>query len=644
MNNHYLLLLLLFFPSFLNAQDYHTSDISVAEAQSALHRMQFRPNANTGNYDVKYHRLELEVDPSVAFISGDVTTYFEAKSNLDQVVFDLAANMTVSQVLQRGNPLVFTQNSNDEVVITLSEEQNLGVLDSLTISYSGNPVSSGFGSFEVNTHAGKPVLWTLSEPYGAKGWWPCKQDLIDKIDSIDVYITTPLTNPDGDTYVAVSNGLEQSQIINTGSKTTHFKHNYPIPAYLVAMAVTNYTVYSDTVSNNGRPFEIVNYVYPENLATVQAQTPVTVDVMDLYSTLFGEYPYADEKYGHAQFGWSGGMEHTTVSFMGSFGRNLIAHELGHHWFGNKVTCGSWKDIWLNEGFATYMSGLVVENLDGDASFKNWKQQMLNSITSAPDGAVFLKDTDTLSVNRIFNQRLSYNKGAMLLHMLRKKLGDAHFFQGLKNYLNHPDHAFGYARSEDFMAIMEQTSSVDLSGFFDDWLYGEGYPSFNLEWSQATPNEIRLTLEQLQSHESVSFFEVDLPVRLVGTEGEILDLILDHTLNGEVFIKTVNFQVAEVLINPEYDIISKNNTTVLSTDKSFLNIDIVFYPNPVSERLTIKKPDDLSIDEVRIYNALGQLMSTSVGHSTIDVSMLSSGLFFVELRTNKGRINKSLLKN
>ncbi|WP_163515244.1 M1 family aminopeptidase [Gelidibacter japonicus] len=644
MNNHYLLLLFLFFPSFLNAQDYHISDISVAEAQSALHRMQFRPNANTGNYDVKYHRLELEVDPSVAFISGDVTTYFEAKSNLDQVVFDLAANMTVSQVLQRGNPLVFTQNSNDEVVIALSEEQNLGVLDSLTISYSGNPVSSGFGSFEVNTHAGKPVLWTLSEPYGAKGWWPCKQDLIDKIDSIDVYITTPLTNPDGDTYVAVSNGLEQSQIINTGSKTTHFKHNYPIPAYLVAMAVTNYTVYSDTVSNNGRPFEIVNYVYPENLATVQAQTPVTVDVMNLYSTLFGEYPYADEKYGHAQFGWSGGMEHTTVSFMGSFGRNLIAHELGHHWFGNKVTCGSWKDIWLNEGFATYMSGLVVENLDGDASFKNWKQQMLNSITSAPDGAVFLKDTDTLSVNRIFNQRLSYNKGAMLLHMLRKKLGDAHFFQGLKNYLNHPDHAFGYARSEDFMAIMEQTSSVDLSGFFDDWLYGEGYPSFNLEWSQATPTEIRLTLEQLQSHASVSFFEVDLPVRLVGTEGEILDLILDHTLNGEVFIKTVNFQVAEVLINPEYDIISKNNTTVLSTDKSFLNMDIVFYPNPVSERLTIKKPDVLSIDEVRIYNALGQLMSTSVGHSTIDVTMLSSGLFFVELRTNMGRINKSLLKN
>lgn len=644
MNNHYLLLLLLFFPSFLNAQDYHTSDISVAEAQSALHRMQFRPNANTGNYDVKYHRLELEVDPSVAFISGDVTTYFEAKSNLDQVVFDLAANMTVSQVLQRGNPLVFTQNSNDEVVITLSEEQNLGVLDSLTISYSGNPVSSGFGSFEVNTHAGKPVLWTLSEPYGAKGWWPCKQDLIDKIDSIDVYITTPLTNPDGDTYVAVSNGLEQSQIINTGSKTTHFKHNYPIPAYLVAMAVTNYTVYSDTVSNNGRPFEIVNYVYPENLATVQAQTPVTVDVMNLYSTLFGEYPYADEKYGHAQFGWSGGMEHTTVSFMGSFGRNLIAHELGHHWFGNKVTCGSWKDIWLNEGFATYMSGLVVENLDGDASFKNWKQQMLNSITSAPDGAVFLKDTDTLSVNRIFNQRLSYNKGAMLLHMLRKKLGDAHFFQGLKNYLNHPDHAFGYARSEDFMAIMEQTSSVDLSGFFDDWLYGEGYPSFNLEWSQATPTEIRLTLEQLQSHASVSFFEVDLPVRLVGTEGEILDLILHHTINGEIFIKTVNFQVADVLINPEYDIISKNNKTVLSTDKSFLNMDIVFYPNPVSERLTIKKPDVLSIDEVRIYNALGQLMSTSVGHSTIDVTMLSSGLFFVELRTNMGRINKSLLKN
>lgn len=639
-----LIFLFLFISSFFYAQDYEAGTIREAEVKSALNKMQFRPNANTGNYDVRYHRLELEVDPAVAYISGAVTTYFEAISPVTQIVFDLAAQMTVSQVLQRGNPLVFSQNRNDEVVITLTQEQAVGVLDSLTIRYAGNPISSGFGSFEVSTHAGKPVLWTLSEPYGAKGWWPCKQDLIDKVDSIDVYITAPITNLDGDDYVAVSNGLEQSQIINGTTKTTHFKHSYPIPAYLVAIAVSNYAIYSDTVANNGKPFEIINYVYPEHLTTVQAQTPVTVDIMNLYSSLFGEYPYADEKYGHAQFGWNGGMEHTTVSFMGSFERTLIAHELGHQWFGNKVTCGSWKDIWLNEGFATYMSGLVVENLDGDVPFKNWKQQMVTSITSAPGGAVFLTDTDTLSVNRIFDPRLSYNKGAMILHMLRKKLGDLQFYQGLRNYLNHPDHAFGYAKSEDFIEIMQTTSGEDLSEFFEDWLYGEGYPSFNLEWWQVTPSEIVFVLEQTSSHASVSFFEVQLPIRLVGTAGETLDLILDHTANQENFIRNVHFTVAEVLINPEFDIISKNNTVVLSTENPLLKLEVQLYPNPVNQTLHIKKPDFLTVHQICIYNTLGQLISTSVWKPSIDVSSLASGLFFVELQTNKGSINKSLLKN
>lgn len=637
-----LLFLLVF--SFFYAQNDQLNRLREAEAKSALNRLQFRSNANTGNYDVKYNRLALEVNPAVAEISGEVTTYFEATSVLSQITFDLAGNMTVSEVLQRGNPLAFSQNSNDEVVIVLPTEQNSGVLDSLTIRYSGNPVSSGFGSFEVNRHNGKPVLWTLSEPYGAKGWWPCKQDLIDKIDSIDVFITAPLTNPDGDLYVAVSNGLEQSQVVNGTNKTTHFKHTYPIPAYLVAIAVTNYAVYSHTVANNGNPFEIVNYVYPENLSAIQTATPITVDIMNLYSTLFGEYPFADEKYGHAQFGWGGGMEHTTVSFMGSFGRNLIAHELAHQWFGNKVTCGSWKDIWLNEGFATYLSGLVVENLDENTPFKTWKQQTINSIASVSDGAVYIKDADTLNVNRVFNSRLSYNKGAMVLHMLRKKLGDTDFFKGLKTYLNHPDHAYGYAKTEDFSAIMESVSNQDLTEFFEDWIYGEGYPSFDLQWYQPNPTEIKFNLKQTQSHPSVSFFETLLPVRLIGTLGETMDVVLDHTLNQQNFIKSLNFKVAQVVINPEFDVISKNNAVVLSEDEPNLFAEVMLYPNPTSHSITIKKPDHIIVDYIHIYNMLGQLVYTSGWTASIDVSSFSSGLFFIELQTNYGRLNKSLLKN
>ncbi|MCB0464960.1 MAG: M1 family metallopeptidase, partial [Aequorivita sp.] len=481
-----LLLPFLFLISFASlSQNFRTDDISEAEAKAATGLFTTQRNMNTGNYDVKYARLELNVDPTQPFISGKVTSHFEAKENMNAITFELVNNMTVSQVTQRGTPLSFTQNNNDEVVITLPQMQNQGVLDSLSISYSGNPISSGFGSFEVDTHNGDPVMWTLSEPFGAKAWWPCKQDLIDKIDMIDVYITTPRFNPSNEEYVAVSNGLELSQTINGSNKTTHYRHQHPIPAYLVAIAVTNYSVYTNMVPNNGNPFPIINYVYPEYLSTAQTQTPVTVDIMNLYTDLFEEYPFADEKYGHAQFGWGGGMEHTTVSFMGGLSRGLIAHELGHQWFGDKVTCGSWQDIWLNESFATYLAGMVIENFDGEASFRSWKQDQISSTTQETDGSVYIPAQDTTSVNRIFSSRLSYNKGSMVLHMLRKKLGDAVFFQGLKDYLDDPALAYGYAKTPDLIRNMENASGEDLSEFFNDWIYGQGYPRYTIFWNQLT---------------------------------------------------------------------------------------------------------------------------------------------------------------
>ncbi|PNQ74684.1 peptidase M1 [Hanstruepera neustonica] len=625
--------------------DRELTSISEAEAKAAMRRMSqnYSRNMNTGNYDIKYHRLEFDIDPSQASISGQVTTYFEAKENLSQVTFELTDNMIVSEVLQRGSSLSFSQNADDEVVITLPQTQNLGVLDSLTISYSGNPISSGFGSFAQTTHSGDPIIWTLSEPYGAKGWWPCKQDLIDKIDSIDVYLTTPTLNPSNEEYIAVSNGVELSQIIDGDSKTTRYKHRYPIPAYLVAIAVTNYEVYSHTVPNNGNPFEIVNYVYPENLASAQASTPVTVDIMNLFSNLFEEYPYANEKYGHAQFGWGGGMEHTTVSFMGGFSRGLIAHELAHQWFGNKITCGSWKDIWLNEGFATYLSGLVIEDFDGNGAFRNWKEQRISSITSSPSGAVYLSDADTTSVNRIFSSRLSYNKGAMVLHMLRKKIGDAQFYQGMQDYLATPELAFAYAKTPDYQTKMEAASGEDLTEFFNDWVYNQGYPSYTIDVSPASGNQVLIQINQTQSDASVDFFEAPVPIRLVGTGGENLDLVLNNSFDGETFLETVNFEVSNVLFDPEFDIISKNNNITLSISDYELDQALIIYPNPTESYITIQKPEKVTISNVEVYNTLGQKVLSLDSPSIIMVDTLSDGLYFLKLYTNKGVIVKRVVK-
>ncbi|MCK4562841.1 MAG: peptidase M1, partial [Flavobacteriaceae bacterium] len=328
MKYNLLYILILFYTFSFSQKVENTSgdnllEIIQAEQKNAANKIAFKTNPNTTNYDLKYHRLEWQVDPAIAFINGVVTSYFKATDDLNNITFDLANNMTVSNVSQRNINLSFSQNSSDELIITLPNTQNSGVLDSLTITYSGNPISSGFGSFEINTHGSSnaPVLWTLSEPYGAKGWWPCKQDLIDKVDSIDIFITHPKQ------YKAASNGLLKSEIVLGNNTTTHWKHKYPIPAYLIAIAVTDYSVYNDHV--NIGDFDVVNYVYPETLQATKNATAITPNIMDLYGNLFELYPFADEKYGHAEFGWGGGMEHTTMTFMGGWSRGLIAHELAH---------------------------------------------------------------------------------------------------------------------------------------------------------------------------------------------------------------------------------------------------------------------------------------------------------------------------
>ncbi|WP_026451238.1 M1 family aminopeptidase [Aequorivita capsosiphonis] len=636
------ILILISFISF--SQNFRTNDISEAEAKAASGLFTTARNMNTDNYDIKYARLELDVDPTQAFISGKVTSHFEAKENMNSVTFELVNNMTVSEVLQRGNSLSFTQNNDDEVVITLPQMQNQGVLDSLSISYSGNPISSGFGSFEIDTHNGRPVMWTLSEPFGAKAWWPCKQDLTDKTDLIDVYITSPRFNQFNEEYIAVSNGLELSQTINGTNKTTHYRHGHPIPAYLVAIAVTNYSVYSHTVANNGNPFDIVNYIYPEDLSYAQTRTPVTVDIINLFADKFEPYPYANEKYGHAQFGWGGGMEHTTVSFMGSLGRGLIAHELGHQWFGDKVTCGSWRDVWLNEGFATYMDGMVVENLDGESDFRSWKENQIYYTTQYPDGSVYIPAQDSTSVSRIFSSRLSYDKASMVIHMLRKKLGDTVFFQGLKDYLNDPLLSYGYAKTPDLIRNMEAASGEDLTEFFNDWIYGEGYPSFTIEWNPGNTGQINVEISQTQSHSSVSYFEVPVPLRFNGTQGETLDLVFDNTSNNQTFEADVPFTVQSVQFDPEYDIISKNNQVVLGTNDLFFDQQLILYPSPTSGLINLQKPKALQVDSIRIFNALGQLLYSEKYSETVDVSKFAKGILFFQVETSGGVINKTIMKN
>lgn len=609
-----------------------------SEAKSAMARMNFVANPNTQNYDVTYHELDLSVDPAVSYIEGVVTTTFTALENMDQVIFDFDDAMVVNWITQDGVEIAFSQNANDELIIELQNPITAGSSGEVVISYQGNPQSSGFGSFEASSHNGTPVMWTLSEPYGAKAWWPCKQDLNDKIDNVDIIITAPSQ------YTSVSNGIIVEEQIVGANKETHWQHNYRIPAYLIAFAVTNYEKYTHMAGSDFTPFPIDNYVYPESLNSAQSSTPVTVDIMDFFENTFEPYPFNDEKYGHAQFGWGGGMEHTTISFMGGFSRGLIAHELAHQWFGDKVTCGSWQDIWLNEGFATYLTGMTVEHLDGEQSFKNWRMANIANITSFPGGSVYVPASDTLSVNRVFSSRLSYNKGGMVMHMLRKKLGDENFLNGVQAYLSDPDLAYDYAKTPDLKLHLETASGMDLNEFFQDWVYGEGYPIYTVEWNQ-TDGNLNVDLLQAQSHPSVSFFEAPVEIRAIGSSGEEETFVLDHNVNNQFFILPVDFEVISVEFDPDYHLISANNSVILGTEAFELAENIILYPNPSSDKIKISSPDALKILKYSIYNSAGKAVLKNIvfpQEGTIDISSFSAGVYFLKLKSADGNLVKNFV--
>ena len=612
-------------------------DIVHYERKAASQKINFVPNPNTNNYDITYHKLEFTVDPAVYFISGKVTTTYTALADMSTVTFDLTNDLTVSSVLQNGLNLSYIQNSNNELVINLPSIQLSGTNATVEINYSGTPPGDNSGGFTTSTHNDIPILWTLSEPFNAMNWWPCKQDLNDKTNSIDVYITAPLQ------YISVSNGVEpEAPIISGNLKTTHFHHGYPIPAYLIAIAVTNYSVYTQNYGTEPNQFPIVNYLYPETYNENIPKLDQTPLIMAFFESKFKPYPFRNEKYGHAQFGWGGGMEHTTVSFMVNFNRGLIAHELAHQWFGDDITCGSWNNIWLNEGFATYLASMVIEKFDGETAFINNKNEMIINITSLPNGAIYVPENEVDNESRIFSGRLSYRKGAMVLNMLRFKLGDNNFFQGLNDYLNDPNLSYGYARTPDLQAHLETASGMNLSEFFNDWVYQQGYPIYDIQASNYEEGKMQIIVNQSQSDTSVDFFEMPIPIRFLGENGVQQDVVLDNTFNGQSYIVDVPFVVTEVVFDPKKDIISNNNTVTL-TDKNFdLNASIVVYPNPVSNKLYLEIPESLKLNQIIIYNSLGQ----KVGNFTskiIAVENLSDGIYTLKIETSEGSVYKKIIK-
>ncbi len=574
-------------------------------------------------YDLKHLTMELNIDPAVVFLSGSVSTLFKVRDNVSSIEMELVTDYVIDSIVYNNLTLTYEHLAPWNLIIHFPTTLQTGNLEEVTIYYHGVPSSAqGFGSVGFVDHNGTPSMWTLSEPYGARDWWPGKNDLTDKIDSLDVIVKCPQQ------YRAASNGLLVSDNVNNGIRTNHWKHKYPIAAYLIAVAVTDYAVYTDTSYSLGEMVPILNYVYPENLQITQQDTKNLIPVMPLYSDLFIQYPFINEKYGHAQFGWGGGMEHQTMSFMGVFHYEIMAHELAHQWFGDMVTTNSWHDIWLNEGFATYLTGLSYEHLFDGIYWPVWKEWNLESVVSQPGGSVYV--TDTLNINRIFSSRLSYSKGALVLHSLRWVIGDDAFFQACIDYLNDSVAQYGFGSTDLLKEHMESTSGKDLTEFFNDWYYGEGYPSYTLSLSTNDNTGYVVSLSQITSHSSVDFFEMPVPIKFSG-QGKDTIIVFDNTSNNQQFTINPGFVIQQATIDPDQWIISANNQILLDTAEPVVLTRMKVFPNPATDKIRIdagQRKGDIIISDIagKTISRISNLIEPNV----IDISNLRAGIYYVRI--------------
>ena len=622
--------------------DFTTKDIAAMEAAARGRIVNARGGSfASANFDVNYYRCRWDIDPAVRYIAGSVTVHYTITAPASSITLDMMNTLTADSVAQRTTNLIFSQATNT-IKIDFPAPAVMGAKDSITIYYRGVPAETGFGSFIQSSHAGVPIIWSLSEPYGARDWWPCKNGLDDKADSIDIYVTHP------GIYKAASNGLLQSETPITGNKIiTHWKHRYPIATYLIAIAVTNYTVFNNTVQLGAITLPMQTHCYPEDLALFQNNTPMVLDAMKFFHANFGDYPFIKEKYGHVQFGWGGGMEHQTATFIVTPNESLMAHELGHQWFGDKLTTYSWQDIWLNEGFATYLSYAYLEDRH-PATIPAYRLGLINHITASPGGSV--RVDDTTDINRIFSGRLSYNKGAYLLYMLRWIMGDTVFLQAIKNYQADPALAYGFTNTPQLKAHLEKASGKDLTKFFNQWYIGQGFPSYHVEWSQLGSSSVKITMNQTTSHPSVSFFEMPVALKFKNATQE-KTVVVDNKSNGEIFIQNLGFIADTVLVDPEYWILCKNNSTKKTAlgNSGLGAVDI--NPNPVNNPMNIYLHDfNAPLAEIHIVNAAGQLLykrnvALVNGAEILQVPThaWSRGVYIINVKAGDKKIAKRVLR-
>lgn len=545
------------------------------KAQPAAH-------ADQAKIDAQHYKIDLTLDMSSRFLTGSVEATVKATvDGVTQVVLDLNSTMSVSSATLLPSTPVTESQSGGRVFVTLPSAIDTGDEVTIRLVYSGTPTTTthAFGQlgYQRSTAPGVPLLYSFSEPYSAREWWPCK-DLPDDKATAEILLTCP------NTYEAISNGdLLSIDDMGGGNHRYHWSEGHPLATYLVSLVCTDlvYRAGTYTALDDVTTMDVGHYVWPSGTEDTATPNPAeaTVAIMEYLAETFGEYPFLDEKYVTATWGATFGMEHQTATSIndgdllnvsggqvnGESRRNI--HELSHMWFGDQVTPNDWSHLWLSEGWASYCEALYREHDEGTASYFAVTNGWISSGISNTTALVYANAADD------FAGSIVYRRGGFVLHMLRHVMGDTAFFEGARNYL--ADNAYGTVVTQDLEDAMEAEYGQPLDWFFDEWVYDIGRPTYTWQWGAGAGNSINVLVDQ-----GSNFFEmpIDLHLELSGGGTEIVTVWNDtdpQTFNITPSAGTV----VDVTFDP-LNWILKNATETVPTSVAAPTIASVRYTGTV----------------------------------------------------------------
>ncbi|MEZ5046706.1 MAG: M1 family aminopeptidase [Chitinophagaceae bacterium] len=607
--------------------------------------------ANTlmSRYDVHFYFLDLNIERNTTVISGATTIGATILATTDTFCFELNAGLTIDSIFSNNQSVPFARSAS--IVYTVlpnptTPSSNLNI----RIHYHGDASivgTSALGDGFTNDNSptwGNAVTWSLSEPYSAYEWFPCKQFLQDKADSAWVFVTTDNQNKVG------SNGmLEGIDSMSNNKVRYRWKTHYMIDYYLISVAVAkyvDYTIYAHPIGTSDS-IPIKNYVYdnPNTLPFFKAKIDSIPMFLEYYSELFGLYPFYQEKYGHCMAPLGGGMEHqtmTTIGNLGNFGVN--AHELMHQWWGDHVTCKTWSDIFINEGFASYGEYLALEKFRGKQAAQNDMLAVHNDVLLDPTAMVYF--TDTNNVSRIFDSRLTYNKGSAVLHTLRFVLGDSLFFAGLKNFQQ--QYSFSTAGILDLKNSLMAFTGISLDDYFNQWLFGKGYPIFSLEYF-SDASQLYLKISHTTSTTATPLFKTPLELKCFYSGGDTT-IKVNITQNTNNMVLPMNRAITNISIDPNNWLLNDVGAIVVNPNLVFSGTQevmdessVTIFPNPTQDVIEIYTPfaDGAKLS---LHDLQGRILIDMPikQQERISLATIPNGMYHIVIQRGTLRIKRKLV--